>query len=221
MLIKGGPLGHGFGLQTLDPRHSYLGVLVVMGLVLGFGGWLLLGYSLVQRACYDGDLLVDGVRGFGAELQNGLAKNLHVNVIGTIVSVRLEEAVVDPLVLAAAHGGQDGALGTDPLLGERGCLVGQLVMGEGAAGGVGAHGWSPAGAPSRLSLLVVVKVGVGLLLVGCHLFQLLSMRHLWPAGQASRGDLAACLLCRGDGRGGKGGASHGQGGPSGSRPELR
>ena len=75
-----------------------------------------------------------------------------------------------------AGGEAQGLVGEGPLLGERGRLVGQLVMGERAAGGVGAHGWSPAGAPSRLSLLVVVEVGVGLLLVGCHLFQLLSMR---------------------------------------------
>lgn len=126
MVIQGGSLGHGLGLHTQRASHGHLGVWVVMGrmgLVLGGGGRLLLGSSLVQWTRHDGYLLTDGVGGFGTELQYGLAKNLHVYVIRAIVSIGLEEAVVDPLVLAAAHGGQNGALGTDPLLAQRGCLV--------------------------------------------------------------------------------------------------
>lgn len=204
------PCRNRLGLQTKGSWRRDLMVLEMqtwMWLILARRRWLLLlGCSLVHWASHDRHRLTGRVGCFGAEVQCGLgAQNLHVQMMRATVPVWLEEAVVDPFTL-----------GADPLLAKWG-RAGDLVLGKGAGGGVGAHGGSPAGQSHRWWLVVVMKHRAWLLLVCCHLLQLLCMRYFWPAGHGSG---VSCLSVSFLWRGGRGGAGQCKRGPSWCWPKL-
>lgn len=109
-----------------------------------------------------------------SELKYGLAvEDLEVCIVGVVKSIALKKAVIPALVLLVGQGAV--------------VLRAQwrqfISRAEGPCrGGAKAQGPARLVALIRVTWLGMVEHDAGLLLVGCHLFELLSMGELWPAG---------------------------------------